>query len=135
MLLTPRGETILAALASLDRSGFDPDIGYPPRLATDAAGGDTMATGGHAMATEAGAKTALVVKLGKELLVRKLTPELTDAHRGEVVVVDVDTGAMAFGKTTIECRRRMGVPPGARLYGSRVGDKALFRLGYAGPPK
>ena len=44
------------------------------------------------MATEQERRTAEVVELGKQRLALQLTPELAETHRGEVVMIDVDTG-------------------------------------------
>ena len=67
--------------------------------------------------------------LGEAKLKSALTPELLAERHGQVVVVDVDTGEMAFGKTIVDCCRHMTLGDAARRYAARVGVGSVYRFG------
>jgi hypothetical protein len=87
------------------------------------------------MTPEEQAEVDAVCDLGKKLLDEKITPELKARHHLQEVVIDVDTGRFEIARNVLEARRRLNPAPGARLYGARIGDVALWRIGYAGPPQ
>ena len=75
--------------------------------------------------------TAEIARLGKEIYERDILGQVEDAHHGEVVAIDVDTGNWALGDNVIAATERLRVKlPGAvNVLSERVGHPALRHFG------
>ena len=75
--------------------------------------------------------TAEIARLGKEIYERDIRGQVEDAHHGEVVAIDVDSGNWVLGDNVIAATERLRVKlPGAvNVLSERVGHPALRHFG------
>ena len=68
--------------------------------------------------------------LGDEIYEREIRRQVEDAHRGEVVAIDVDSGDYAIGDTVSAASKRLRKRlPDADVWSVRVGHRALRNFG------
>ena len=70
-------------------------------------------------------------RLGKEIYERDIRPQVEDAHHGEVVAIDVDSGSWALGEEVLEAvdHLRAQRPQAINVLLERVGYRALDNFG------
>ena len=70
-------------------------------------------------------------RLGKEIYERDILPQVEDAHHGEVVAIDVDSGSWALGEEVLEAvdHLRAQRPQAINVLLERVGYRALDNFG------
>ena len=75
--------------------------------------------------------SAEIARLGKEIYERDIRGQVEEAHHGEVVAVDVDTGNWALGDNVIDAtdRLRKKLPGAVNVLSERVGYPALRHFG------
>ncbi len=63
-------------------------------------------------------------------LYERIRPQVEEEHRGEVVAIDLETGAYEVAADTINAAHRLRVRyPEARTWFVRIGHEALYRFG------
>ena len=72
-----------------------------------------------------------IARLGREIYDRDIREQVEDAHHGEVVAIDVDTGTWAMGDNVIAAtdRLRERRPVAVNVLSERVGHPALYHFG------
>ena len=72
-----------------------------------------------------------IARLGKEIYERDIRSEVEDAHHGEVIAIDVDTGNWAVGDNVIAAtdRLRAQLPGAVNVLSERIGYPALRHFG------
>lgn len=72
-----------------------------------------------------------IVRLGKQIYERDIREQVEDAHHGEVIAIDVDTGDWATGDNVISAtgRLRKERPGAVNVLSERVGYPALYHFG------
>ena len=70
-------------------------------------------------------------RLGKEIYERDIRQQVEDAHHGEVVAIDVDSGSWALGEEVLEAvdHLRAQRPQAINVLLERVGYRALDNFG------
>jgi hypothetical protein len=67
---------------------------------------------------------------GDEIYERRVRTQVEAEHRGEVVAIDVESGAYALGDGALAASRRLlARDPEAPIWLVRVGHRALHRIG------
>ena len=71
------------------------------------------------------------VRLDKEIYGRDIRPQVEDAHHGEIISIDVESGDWAVGDSVIAATDRLWAQrPGAvDIYSLRIGYGVLRHLG------
>ncbi len=68
--------------------------------------------------------------LAKEIYYRDIRPQVIDEHRGEFLVLDVESGDYEVDAEHLEAARRlMARRPQGRRFGFRVGSQAAYSFG------
>lgn len=82
-------------------------------------------------APHAGYTTDEVVAKGREIYESRIKPLVEPAHKGDYVIIDVDTGDYEIDSDEMAASRRARAkrPDGAR-YGHRVGYSAAGTIGF-----
>ncbi len=71
-----------------------------------------------------------IVRRGKRLYEEQILPELGDELRGQVLVVDIETGEYVVSDDHVSATREaLGRRPDAVLYSVRVGYPAFAKIG------
>ena len=75
--------------------------------------------------------TEEIARLGKDIYERDIRSKVEDAHHGEIVAIDVDSGRWAIGEGVLEAadRLRAQCPEVADVWSERVGYRALRSFG------
>lgn len=74
-----------------------------------------------------------IVRRGREWYEKELRAKVEPRHRGEFLVIDVETGEYEIGRDDLEVSMRAKERFADRpLYAMRVGHRALYRIGYRG---
>ncbi len=67
---------------------------------------------------------------GQEIYAQQIRALVEPDHRGEVVAIDIETGAYAIGKNAIETSKLLRAQlPEAEIFFVRVGARAYLRIG------
>ena len=67
---------------------------------------------------------------GDEIYEREVRARVEPGHVGDVVAIDVATGAFAVGETALAAARQLRIQhPDAEIWFVRIGHRALHRLG------
>ncbi|HEY7494563.1 MAG TPA: hypothetical protein VIH59_26125 [Candidatus Tectomicrobia bacterium] len=67
---------------------------------------------------------------GDEIYERTIRAQVEVTHHGEVVAIDIETGAYAIDDTALAAARRLRAQhPDATMWLVRVGHRALHRIG------
>ena len=67
---------------------------------------------------------------GDEIYDRQIRAAVEAEHRGEVVAIDVETGAYALGESAITASKKLLAEyPHAEIWLVRIGHRALHRIG------
>ena len=67
---------------------------------------------------------------GDEIYDRQVRAQVEAEHRGDVVAIDVDTGAYALGETAVAASEQLlAERPDAQIWLVRIGHRALHRIG------
>jgi hypothetical protein len=70
---------------------------------------------------------------GKALYEQQLCAQLEPQHRGEYLVINVETGEYLLDEDEAAASKRAYAQyPGAPLYGMRIGGEAWGRIGWCG---
>lgn len=73
--------------------------------------------------------------LAKEIYYRDIRPRVIDEHRGEFLVLDVESGDYEVDEEMLDAEDNLRLRhPQGRFYGIRVGFKAAVTLGGYLPP-
>ena len=74
--------------------------------------------------------------LGNKIYEQDIRSEVIDDHVGEIVAIDIETGAWALGPTVhaATARLREACPSAKQIWSVRVGYHAVARLGGGSPP-
>ena len=73
--------------------------------------------------------------LAKEIYYRDIRPQVIDEHRGEFLVLDVESGDYEVDEDMLLAGDRLKTRrPGGRYYGIRVGYPAAYTIGGYLPP-
>jgi hypothetical protein len=76
-----------------------------------------------------------VARRGDAIYDRSIRALVEPAHEGEVVAIDIETGAFALGPDALTAARRLRVlQPDAEVWLVRVGSRALHRIGASAGP-
>ena len=72
-----------------------------------------------------------VVRLGKEIYERDIRQQVKDAHHGEVISIDVESGDWAIGDSVITATDRLWAlrPQAVDIYSLRIGYGVLRHFG------
>ena len=72
-----------------------------------------------------------IARLGKEIYERDIREQVESSHVGEVVAIDVDTGAWAIGDNVIDATDRLWekLPGAINILSERVGYQTLYHFG------
>ncbi len=71
-----------------------------------------------------------VALLGDEIYERQIRSRIEANHRGEIVAIDVDSGAFVVDKTALAAAERLLTKsPSAEIWCVRVGHRALHHVG------
>lgn len=75
--------------------------------------------------------TAEIARLGREIYERDIRGQVEEAHHGEVVAIDVDSGTWAVGRNVLAAtgRLRKKRPGAVNVLSERVGYPALRHFG------
>lgn len=77
-----------------------------------------------------GYTTEEVARRGREIYARDVRRQVELEHEGRFVVVDITTGDYEVADDDLEASDRMlERNPDAILYGTRVGERAAYRIG------
>ncbi len=77
-----------------------------------------------------GHTTEEVAKRGREIYEERVRSELEPAAAGKFVVIDIESDDYEVADEDIEASERLlKRRPGAMLYGTRVGERAAYRIG------
>ena len=76
-------------------------------------------------------------RLGEEIYERDIHPLVKDAHDGEFVAIDVETGSWAIGNDELDAANcvREQRPEAIDVWLVRVGYRAVASLGGGAPPR
>lgn len=75
-----------------------------------------------------------IARIGREIYERDIRPEVEPDHRGEFVVVDVDSGDYEIANEALTATNTLRQRrPGAVPYLMRIGHAAAYRLGGCNP--
>ena len=67
---------------------------------------------------------------GDDISERSIRPQVEATHYGQVVAIDIETGAYAVDDTALAAARRLRAQhPAAAVWFVRVGHRALHRIG------
>ena len=71
------------------------------------------------------------VRLGKELYERNIRPQVEDAHHGEIISIDVESGIWAIGDSVVAATDRLWEqqPEAIDIYSLRIGYGVLRHFG------
>jgi hypothetical protein len=70
-------------------------------------------------------------KRGQSIYDRTLRAQLEPRHRGEVVAIDIDSAAYAVaGDVLAACEKLLARVPDAEIWVVRVGQPAVYHLGW-----
>ena len=71
------------------------------------------------------------VRLGKEIYERDIRPQVEDAHHGEIISIDVESGDWAIGDSVIAATDRLWAqrPDAVDIYSLRIGYSVLRHFG------
>lgn len=88
-------------------------------------------TVGEEMTTPTRRPKEETARLGKEIYERDIRPLVEDAHHGEVVAIDVDSGDYAIGDMVVTAAKRLREkrPDAINVLSERVGYPALRHFG------
>ena len=88
-------------------------------------------TVGEEMTTPTRRPKEETARLGKEIYERDIRPLLEDAHHGEVVSIDVDSGSWAIGANVIAATDSLRAqrPEAIDVWSVRVGHHAMYHFG------
>ncbi len=71
-----------------------------------------------------------VASLGDEIYERKIRSQVEPDHKGEIVAIDVESGAFVVDKTVLAAADRLlARSPSAEIWCVRVGHRALHHVG------
>ena len=71
-----------------------------------------------------------VAARGDEIYEREIRPRIEAEHRGEVVAIDIESGAYVVDKTVLAAADRLlAQSPSAEIWCVRVGHRALHHVG------
>ena|SRR6266511_6278240 len=71
-----------------------------------------------------------IARRGDAIYERTIRTQVEAEHQGEVVAINIDTGAFAVGENALTAIRRLRArQPGAEVWCVRVGSRALHRIG------
>jgi hypothetical protein len=74
-----------------------------------------------------------VADRGKELYEMQVRSQVETDHVGRVVAIDVETGEFAIGDNSLNASDiLLARLPDAQIWFTRVGHRAVHRIGYAG---
>lgn len=77
-----------------------------------------------------GHTTEEVARRGREIYEERIRSELGTEAEGKFVVIDIESGDYEVADEDIEASERLlKRRPGAMLYGTRVGERAAYRIG------
>lgn len=77
-----------------------------------------------------GYTTEEVARRGRDIYERRIRAEVEPEHGGRFVVVDIVTGDYEVADDDLEASDRMVERnPDAILYGTRIGERAAYRIG------
>lgn len=75
-----------------------------------------------------------IARRGQEWYDRSIRSQVEGRHDGQVVVIDIETGAFEVGEDSLEASHRaMAKHPGAALFGVRVGHEVVEEFGGFSP--
>jgi hypothetical protein len=67
---------------------------------------------------------------GTEIYERQVRPQVEAAHHGQIVAIDIDTGAFEVAEDTLTASHRLlAHHPDAQIWCVRVGYPAVHRIG------
>lgn len=69
-----------------------------------------------------------LARLGEEIYEREIREHVEDAHRGDIVAIDVDSGAWAVGETVLGAAERLREqsPEAMNVWSVRAGHRAVY---------
>ncbi len=71
-----------------------------------------------------------VAQRGEAMYEQQIRARVESAHRGQFVVIDIETGAYELDADDLAATKRaLAKRPGAVLYGFRIGSPTAYRLG------
>ena len=72
-----------------------------------------------------------IARLGDEIYERDIRPQVEADHSGEIVSIDVDTGAWAIGEDLLAVTDRLRAqrPEAVNVWSLRVGERAVYTFG------
>jgi hypothetical protein len=71
-----------------------------------------------------------VAQRGEAMYERQIRARVEPEHRGQFVVIDIETGDYELDvDDLVATKRALAKRPGAVLYGLRIGSPAAYRLG------
>ncbi len=72
-----------------------------------------------------------IARLGDEIYERDIRREVEDAHHGEIVSIDVDSGKWAIADELLEAAGRLRAqhPEAINVWSLLVGHRAVYRFG------
>jgi hypothetical protein len=72
---------------------------------------------------------AEIAQRGHEIYRSAIGPQVEGAHHGEIVAIDIETGAFEIGKNSlIASDRLLDRYPNAQIWLERVGHRAVHRI-------
>ena len=76
-----------------------------------------------------------IARRGWDIYLKEIRPQVIDQHRGEFLMVDVESGDYAIGKSLLAAEDILkSRHPEGRFYGIRIGYRAAYTIGGALPP-
>lgn len=71
-----------------------------------------------------------VARRGDEIYERQIRPQIATEQQGQVVAIDVDSGAHEIADTALVASKRLFARhPQAQIWFVRIGQRALHRIG------
>ena len=71
-----------------------------------------------------------IARRGEEIYASRLRAQLEEEHKGQVVIIDIESGNYEIGHDSLAANKRaLAKCPGAALYGIRVGYDVVESLG------
>jgi hypothetical protein len=70
---------------------------------------------------------------GDDIYDREIRAQVDPGHRGQIVAIDIETGAYELGKNELEASKRLlDRNPDAQIWIKRVGYPTVHRFGWRG---
>ncbi len=77
---------------------------------------------------------AEIAQRGEAIYQAQIAPQVEVAYHGEIVAIDIETGAFAIGKNSLMASDRLLESyPKAEIWLVRVGHRAVHRIGFVNP--